>query len=170
MVTEIVKRTYECDICKRVYSDKNRAIKCEALGIPENIPIGMIQADNKRGSFYGDIVFANARKNGGISENHLHYYNPTWWATRNTPVGDSLGKDICGGVSWVPRYACFINHKLSTFDRLVAFLKEEIGYENITVLVGDTIKDKVTLDEFMKLAEEGKTPYQLWLKKKGEIK
>ena len=86
-----VEHRFYCDICNRWYDKKSDCLACEARGIAEPAPIGLLKI-GEPGDFYDHrLAFATA---GSTEDGHsraVHY-----WACRDTGAGDSLGDEMCG--------------------------------------------------------------------------
>ena len=139
MPTEI--KLYECNICKQQYKLLEHAIDCENQVIPEALPVGLVfgNADDPS-HLYHNITFA-------VAESKLegHYRYDLRWACRDTPHGDSLGRERCGGdtVHLYKGNAASPTHP--TFRRMVKWLQsQDIP---VTVWNGEAI---VPLDEFLR--------------------
>lgn len=111
---------YECEICKSRYDSEKNARDCEDTGLAPEYPVGCIYQQ----SFYKNMIFA-------VAENYLdrHYNYFSSWACRDIEIGDSLGKNMCGG-----NRSCKLNEhmaiqeehrELPVFQRMVNFLKSE---------------------------------------------
>ncbi len=135
------KVEYQCDICKREYTDVKEAVACEARGTPKLPPVGLIFGNaseiDHRDKKPINITFA-------IAKVYLegHAVDASLWACRNNGAGDSLGKELCGSsnglyIQGIP------NSRHSTFKRMVRYLKKE----KIPITVWDG-KDAVPLDVF----------------------
>jgi rubredoxin len=111
---------YKCEICDHLYDSKEDALACEARGLPEEVPVGLIFNNASSDVFYKDITFA-------IAENNIHgHVNiPSMWACRDSGMSDSLGENRCGDNS-VLRLAeeGIPDPDHQTFKRLVAWMQE----------------------------------------------
>lgn len=86
-----VEIRHYCDICKNWYESQSDCLECEAKGIPEPAPIGVIEMGDK-GDFYDHrLAFASAGSTVHGHSRAVHY-----WACRDTGAGDSLGDEHCG--------------------------------------------------------------------------
>lgn len=122
--------TYDCDICEARYKKKEDAERCEAKGIPEPHPIGLVYGDHSKGAFYEGITFAIAK-----SSVDGHYAWGSAWACRDNGAGDNLADgDYCEGRPSG-------RHRLDTnaphFKRMISHLKS-VGITPL-VCVGDKI-------------------------------
>jgi hypothetical protein len=89
-----IKHEYwTCEICGAKEKTQAHALICEARGLPQEYPVGLIFGDSRPGAFYEGIVFAIFENK---TEGHTNY--PTLWACRTDRyTGDSLGEDVCCG-------------------------------------------------------------------------
>ncbi len=84
-----MKILYQCEICGNTYKKKQECLNCEARQKSRQIiPTGTILKLHNR-----KMVFAVA---GGYVLNG-HSFDYHFWACRDTGIGDSLGKEKCGG-------------------------------------------------------------------------
>lgn len=90
----MVKKTikYECEICEKQYLNKKDARECEAEGLPELYPIGMIYS-----SGYDNMVFAIIKRQEKFY-GHDHAYSTH--SCRDTQAGDNQVGEYCGLDSW----------------------------------------------------------------------
>ncbi len=115
------KIKYICDICKREYSTIEIAQECEAKGkvSKDTYPIGLMNG-NLGDDFYHRMSFAVADL-----DIEGHYATASLWACRDTGVGDSLGKQLCGnGNSYQPTPFDPRWIELNHFKRLKKYLKD----------------------------------------------
>jgi hypothetical protein len=139
MVTARV--TYYCDICKQGHSTEEDAIECEARGVRDAYPIGLIFGDHRKGAFYQHITFAVAENDVEGHTNHL-----SLWACREHG-GDSLGEDMCGyHTSQLSESDGYVNLHCKSTKRLIRWLKSQ-GHD-ILIWNGKQI---VTLDEYSRV-------------------
>jgi len=95
-------------------------MECEARGLPEEYPVGMIYGSHSKvGDLYWDITFA-------IAENNInkHANFPVLWACRDSGYGDNVGDQKCGGSnSFIANeYWADINIAAPHFKRMAAWL------------------------------------------------
>jgi hypothetical protein len=114
MVNKII--IYECQICKKCYTDEKEAEECEQKGVPELYPIGMVFAmdmDN-------EMVFAVIKQYPKI---YPHHHGYSTWACRDTPAGDNAeGEQFCGLKSWDKIYPP--NKQIPAYKRMINALKK----------------------------------------------
>lgn len=131
---------YECELCRRRYTEKKHAEECERAKPPE-YPIGCIYGDHKD-SMYKNITFAVAKNR---FTGHLNVGSS--WACRDNGYGDSLGENTCGGNSlMLDKYHANLDFNHPTFKRMVNWLKSQ----NIPITVWDGEK-AVPLSEYMSI-------------------
>ncbi|RJX20354.1 MAG: hypothetical protein C4570_03860 [Ammonifex sp.] len=123
---------YQCEICRRIFQEKEEAERCEARGKPQEYPVGMLFA-----SGYSDIVFAVARNN---VDGHANFISA--WAARDNGYGDNYNKTctcLCSGEAMSSP-----DRSLPAFQRIVSNLTDR----NIPVAIWDGEKP-VALEEFL---------------------
>ena len=121
--------SYKCEICNSNFSEKSAAVACEARGRVDKeviVPLHVLFEDS---GFYKNILFCIA--NQGIQTGE-HWCSPTLWACRDTGIGDSLGKEMCGGGHCVSKDSPLLNEnsgkidfKSERFKRMVSFLNSK---------------------------------------------
>ncbi|MGB9825284.1 MAG: hypothetical protein ACPLRU_01310 [Desulfofundulus sp.] len=103
-----MRTLYQCEICGRVYRNREDAGKCEARGRAKVYPVGMLYSGG-----YKDIVFAVAKN---YPEGHSNFFAA--WAARDNGYGDNYGTEYCeGGLVLYPP-----DPKLPAFQRMVDYL------------------------------------------------
>ncbi len=113
---------YRCEICHRDYETVEHAKECEAQGLHEIYPIGLIYGNHTKGSLYQNCTFA-------IAENrpHKHWLDCSLWACRDNGHGDSLGGSRCGSGNFthLNDYHAKLDPDAPHFKRMVAWLESQ---------------------------------------------
>ena len=114
MVKEI--SYFECEICKTKHDNKVDALQCEAKGLPDLYPKGMVfmvDEDNP-------MIFAVIKQ---YPKYYPHHHAYSTWACRDTNAGDNAGKECyCGLESWDKIYPP--NKELPAYERMIKALKK----------------------------------------------
>jgi hypothetical protein len=86
---------FQCEVCLKKYDSEEKAKECESRGVFDDsiYPRGLMFPFKHQNMA---AIFAIPEKIPPyVYDNHLG--NSASWACRNTPVGDTLGKEQCGG-------------------------------------------------------------------------
>ena len=127
---------YQCEICRKLYDNKNDAIACESKGVPELYPIGMIFMYPNIKDI--EIIFAVIKQNFGCYDGG-HHHSYLTWACRDRKKKNGLnysdnvgGEEFCGIDSWskiIPP-----NKNIPAYQRMLDALEKAkikpINYKN----------------------------------------
>lgn len=131
-----MKTIYQCEICGLRFYNEKEAYECENRGVAEELPKGLIMPYNLHEKDKVYLAIAGNKPQG-------HHRNYVYWACRDNGVGDSLGKEKCGGefltLESVQRKDK-VNINSETFLRLFKWLKSQGIKPSVVNMDGDIVE------------------------------
>ena len=115
---------FQCDICRDKFDTLEEAQECEDQGLMEIPEPGIIFGDNRRDSFYKDVLFVTTDQMDKSWQDR-HIMEDGWWAFRDNGAGDNTGETLCGSglfEGWCENHF-HAGRNMPAFRRAVEYLK-----------------------------------------------